>query len=119
MEDMEAYIERFVEPTIRDFEANPTSVRHAFLACVVTFHAIDYLAHPRASSGARQKARNRSPDFKLVDLIADAFKHAYTGRRDAPDLSQRDVISRPAARYGEAVWDLSRWGDDAGGVTLD
>src|SRR5712691_4497483 len=47
MEDLRQYLNDFVEPTIADFENNPASVRHAFLACVVTFHSADYLAHPR------------------------------------------------------------------------
>jgi hypothetical protein len=46
MEDLERYLDEIAEP-IKDFEAHPTSVRHAFLACVVVFHGIDYLAYPR------------------------------------------------------------------------
>src|SRR5689334_10244272 len=45
MEDLEHYLAAFVRPTIADFERNPTSLRHAFIACVVTFHSVDYLAH--------------------------------------------------------------------------
>jgi hypothetical protein len=37
------YLDDIVEPTITDFENNPTSVRHAFLACVATFHTVDYI----------------------------------------------------------------------------
>jgi len=44
VEDLERYLGEVVEPTIKDLEANRTSVRHAFLACVVTFHAVDDLA---------------------------------------------------------------------------
>jgi hypothetical protein len=35
MEDLERYLKEMVQPTVDDFEANPTSRRHAFLACVV------------------------------------------------------------------------------------
>src|SRR5262245_40695491 len=49
MEDFAYYLENFVEPTIAEFQAKPTSVRHAFLACLVTFHAVDYRAFPKAS----------------------------------------------------------------------
>ncbi len=45
MEDLERYLKTVVDPTIDDFKKNPASVRHAFLACVATFHAIDYLAY--------------------------------------------------------------------------
>ncbi len=40
--DIDRYFEQIVDPTIKDFEANPTSVRHAFLAAVAVFHTIDY-----------------------------------------------------------------------------
>jgi hypothetical protein len=66
-----------VEPTISDFEANPTSVRHAFLACVVTFHSIDYV--PKKSANRRKLFRKESPEFATVDRIAHAFKHVETG----------------------------------------
>jgi len=32
--EIERYFEQIVDPTIAGFEANPTSVRHAFLAAV-------------------------------------------------------------------------------------
>src|SRR5262249_41608096 len=73
MENLVRYLDSIVEPTIDDFRNNPTSVRHAFLACVVVFHAVDYLAFPRKSPGLRQKLGNKSPDFKLVDEVAHAF----------------------------------------------
>jgi hypothetical protein len=44
VEDLERYLGEVVEPTINELKANRASVRHAFLACVVTFHAVDYLA---------------------------------------------------------------------------
>ena len=38
---MGKYIEEMVEPTYEDFRRNENSPRHAFLACVTTYHAID------------------------------------------------------------------------------
>jgi hypothetical protein len=55
MEDLEIYVETFVEPVIADFAANRASVRHAFVPCLVTFHAVDHLAHPRNAKGLRQQ----------------------------------------------------------------
>ena len=47
MKDLEWYLGEIVDPTLKDFEDNPSSRRHAFLACVVAFcHAVDYLAYP-------------------------------------------------------------------------
>jgi hypothetical protein len=110
-----------VEPTISDFEANPTSVRHAFLACVVTFHSLDYLTHPERPASHRQWFRQASPEFAMIDRIAHAFKHVQTGHDKSAlvqPLKAEDVIERPPAIWGKAVWELSRWGDSIGGVTI-
>jgi hypothetical protein len=119
MEDLERYLDEVIEPTIRDFEANPTSVRHAFLACVAAFHGVDYLAHPKKPQRLRQQFRDQSPDFALVDHVAHAFKHVTAGNRANPELTAGEVIPRPAAKWNEAKFDLSRWDDPVGGVTLD
>jgi hypothetical protein len=120
MIDLERYIEEIVNPTIADFERNPTSRRHAFLACVAVFHGTDYLAFPNERPATlRQRFRAQSLDFAIVDRVAHAFKHVAIGPRANPSLKQGDVISRPPGVGGPAVWDLSRWDDPTGGVTLD
>ena len=120
MEDMVQYLDEMVEPTIKDFEENPTSVRHAFLACVAAFHAIDYLAYPRKRPAAlRQEFGRRSREFQIVDEVAHAFKHVAVGTRANPTLKAAEVISRPPGRLGVMVLDLSRLGDPQGGVTLN
>jgi hypothetical protein len=120
MEDLARYLDAFVEPTIKDFESNPTSPRHAFLACVATFHAVDYLEFPRRrSSQLLQQFRRESPDFAIIDNVAHAFKHVQAGDRANPRLKAAEVIARPPAVWGQMVWDLSRWDDALGGVTLD
>ena len=68
--EIERYFEQIVDPTIADLEANPTSVRHAFLAAVVVFHAIDYLD----ANSYRKQFREDNADFALVDRIAHAFQ---------------------------------------------
>jgi len=123
MEDLESYLDEIVEPTIADFEANPTSRRHAFLACVATFHSVDYLAHPgkRKPNSLSQKFNKQSADFALVDRIAHAFKHVVSGHAASPQkppLKATGVIARTPASWGTAMWGLSRWGDTVGGVTL-
>jgi hypothetical protein len=120
--EIDRYFAQIVDPTIKDFEANPTSVRHAFLAAVVVFHSVDYLA-PTKSSVLRSKFRKNCADFATVDRIANAFKHVKTGHPDNIDvqpLSADGVITRPAMYYGvSGAYGLSRWGDAIGGVTLD
>jgi hypothetical protein len=116
--DLTRYLDEIVDPTIIDLENNRTSVRHTFLACVAVFHAIEYLA-PGKSRNLRQIFRKESSDFATVDDVAHALKHVTAGRRDNPNLTATEVISRPAGKWGEAVWDLSRWDDPDGGVTFD
>jgi hypothetical protein len=119
MEDLVRYIEDIVEPTIREFEDHPTSVRHAFIACVAVYHGIDYLAFPRTKPKAlKQRFVKQSHDFAIVNRVAHAFKHVAAGPRANPSLRASDVISRPPAIWGQMVWDLSRWDDAIGGVTL-
>jgi hypothetical protein len=118
MEDLERYLNDIVEPTVKDFKDNPTSVRHAFLACVAVFHTIDYLAFPNKKArrvALRQKFGKKSPEFALVDKVAHAFKHVVAGNPKRPDLKATDVISRPPAILGEMVLDLSFLDDFVGG----
>jgi len=118
MNDALRYIETIVEPTINDFKANPTSVRHAFLACVATFHTVDYLTHPHKPATLRQKLRSKSSDFRIVDDVAHAFKHTTAGNPKKPDLKVYEVISRPPSFAGVMQVGLSFLGDKRGGVTL-
>jgi hypothetical protein len=118
VEDLVRYLEDIVEPTIKDFEEHPASVRHAFLACVATFHAIDYLAFPKRSRGLRQKFRRQSPDFATVDDVAHAFKHVVAGNRRKPNLKAQQVITRPPARAGVMMVGFSQLGDPDGAVVL-
>ena len=120
--DLRAYLLEVVRPTIAEFEANPTSRRHAFIACVVTYHCVDYLAYPDKPQNRLASFREACPGFEVVDRVAHAFKHVKTGHSENPHrqpLASGDVISRPPAVWGEAVWDLSRWDDETGGVTID
>ncbi|MDA9407926.1 hypothetical protein [Bradyrhizobium sp. CCBAU 45384] len=117
--EIERYFELIVEPTIADFEANPTSVRHAFLAALAVFHSIDYLNAKRD----RKNFRDASADFALVDRIAHAFKHVHTGHPADPNLqplSSAGVIARPPMYYTvSGAYGLSRYNDAVGGVTLE
>jgi hypothetical protein len=121
MDDARRYLNDIVEPTIKDFEDNRTSVRHAVVACIVAFHTVDYIGRAIGKFPAhlRQVFRNESGDFGVVDDVAHAVKHVSVGPRENPDLKAVEIISRPPAFWGQAVWDLSSWDDADGGVTLD
>jgi hypothetical protein len=101
------YFDDFVCPTIKDFAKKPASVRHAFLACVVTFHTVDYLAHPRTKGVKRalqlQQYAHKCPDFKIVDDVANAFKHVVRGSREG-DLKAGQVESEPAPHHADLTF---------------
>ena len=117
--DAASYIREIVEPTIADFRDHPASRRHAFLACVVTFHCIDYLT--RRPQNLRNEYRRDSPDFAIVDRVAHAFKHERSGNPNSPQnqpLHASSVFERPPATAGIAQCGLSRVGDSTGSVEI-
>lgn len=82
------YLKLIVEPTVEEFQQNPFSLRHCYLACAATYHSIDRAAEmankrPRA---LRQVWARRSMEFKLVDIVAHDFKHIHASdRKGAPN----------------------------------
>jgi hypothetical protein len=116
------YMTEMVDPTVAEFEAEPTNRRRAFLACVATYHGIDYLVSPGNPAALREQFRRESDAFALIDRVAHALKHTAAGHSLTPNnqpLSVGNVIPRPPAFFGIAVLDLSRWDDPVGGVTID
>jgi hypothetical protein len=108
--EVERFLAEIVDPTIRDFESNPASVRHAFLACLTTFHALDRFEGKR---NLRKSFRDELPEFAVVDRVAHAFKHVGTGNHKDENnqpLSDQDLIERSPARCGQARCGLSRLG---------
>jgi hypothetical protein len=117
MIDLQRYVIDFVNPTIEDFEKNPTSVRRAFLACVVAFHGVDYLAWPDEPDKLRSHLR-RDDDFRIVDDVCHAFKHVATSRRPNKGLKASDVVSCPSGAFENASFDGSYFDAETGRVTL-
>lgn len=74
MDELTRYLELIVEPTFAEFTKNPGSDRHAFLACLVTYHAIDRVSYPKKPGNLRKKW-GQHIEFKIVDIIAHHFKH--------------------------------------------
>jgi hypothetical protein len=81
----------------------------------VTFHAVDYLAHPHRPATLRQQWKSKSKAFDIVDDIAHAFKHVKVGNPVNPDLRAKEVVSMPVA-WDVATFDVSTF--DVGSVTL-
>jgi hypothetical protein len=119
--DAESYMREIVDPTINDFEANPRSRRHAFVACLVTCHCADYLALPRKAQQLRNELKKQSMAFSMIDRVAHAFKHVQSGHVNSPQdkpLNVTAVFERPPALAGVAQCGLSRCGDPVGGVEV-
>ena len=94
------FIEEIIEPTFGDFEQNPRSVRHAYLACVVTYHAIDRVAYPKRVGNMRKKWRHQSADFAKIDIIAHHFKHVLSDAEPAPSNTAERRIADGVFGWG-------------------
>jgi hypothetical protein len=77
------YIEEIVEPTFEDFRKHGTA-RHAFLACVAIYHAIDRVTYPKSPGNKRKEWGDASLEFKWVDRAAHHFKHVECDDERAP-----------------------------------
>lgn len=119
--DARRYLREILEPTLKEYANDRTSVRRAFLACVAAYHTLDHLADGKGVESLRKAIRKDCPSFRVIDQVAHAFKHKRVGHPNGElkPLAIEDVISRPPAIFGQMRFDLSRFGDKYGGVTLD
>ena len=86
MKTLARYLEVIVDPTFDDFLSNSGSFRHAYLACVAIFHAVDRAAEESGVSPAtlRQVWCRESLEFKLVDILAHHFMHVQSNDEKIP-----------------------------------
>jgi hypothetical protein len=99
----EEYMREILEPTIKDLVQNRASKRHAFLACVVTYHMIDYLCGKRRKAVVRGEYRTQSAAFAAVDRIAHGRVDAQPGaRRSALRACETPVDSSAAFAEGSS-----------------
>src|ERR1039458_2392441 len=75
MNPLSRYLALIVEPTVEEFNSNPFSLRHAFLACVATYHAIDRVTYPKSVDNLRKAWGKESMEFLIVEHVAHDFKH--------------------------------------------
>jgi hypothetical protein len=73
--DLSEYMEIIVEPTFDDFKKNSGSVRHAYVACLVIYHAVDRAAYPDEARTLAEQWRSESLAFMLIEEVAQHFKH--------------------------------------------
>jgi hypothetical protein len=108
------YLDTIVELTIEEFESARWDRRRAFIACLITFHTIDYLGLDGEKSC--KQLRSECPEFETVERVANAFKHTLS--RHKP-LAVAHVRSRPRAMAGEMRCGSSQIGDQLGAVVAD
>ena len=74
------YLDDIVEPTFEDFKRNPRSLRHAYLACLVTYHAIGRVTYPKNPGNLRKQWKKTSVQFAIVDMIYPDSAETRTDR---------------------------------------
>jgi hypothetical protein len=105
--DLVRYLEQIVEPTVEDFRRNPLSVRHAFLACVATYHAIDRATYPQKPGNLRKQWGKESLEFTIVDMVAHHFKHVRSNdERPTPGF-----IPLPSTVFGATAFNTKTFND--------
>jgi hypothetical protein len=119
--DAITYLDMIVDPTIAEFQQAPANRRRAFLACVATYHVVDYLTPGKSSGNLRRKLGSECQEFALIDRAAHAFKHMQGGNADdpiKPELKILHIFERPPAMAGIMQCGISRLGDTTGGVAI-
>lgn len=112
------YLNDIVEPTFEDFRHNPSSLRHAYLACLVTYHAIDRVTYPKSPGNLRQQWKKASVQFAIVDMIAHKVKHVVSD--DEKRLPASDIpLSRLVFGFGTLnTYALNTVALNQGGIDL-
>lgn len=75
------YLEEIVLPTIDEFQADGSSRRKAYLACIVTFHLKDYLMKDNSSGVEKAITGRAQAAFEVVSAVANGAKHSVSGRQ--------------------------------------
>jgi hypothetical protein len=103
MNDLAKYMELIVEPTWEEYKRNSVSVRHAYLACLVAYHAVDRAAYPDEPAPLAAQWREESLAFMLIDEVAQHFKHGQRrwvkkAKEENPDAL---LITHPLGLEGD------------------
>jgi hypothetical protein len=101
MNGLARYLELIVEPTFEDFKRSPGSVRHAYLACLVTYHAIDRVTYPAKPGNLLDKWRKQSIEFMLVEEVALHLKHVKSDSAKRPLPPDTLRVTHPLGLDGD------------------
>lgn len=114
----EDYAKTVVLPTVQEFLTDRGNVRRGILACVTSYHLIDYLAQAQCSPQPGKRARERdrkveaekirdqlrsicTPALEVVQGICNGTKHA-----DPVAVQEVPVFAFDVPGAG---WDQGRW----------
>ncbi len=98
MNALKRYLALIVEPTVEEFRRNPTSIRHAYLACVAAYHAVDRVTYPEHPENVTKEWREKCQEFALVELVALDFKHVKSRKHKLKAVPPRIPVGM--ALYG-------------------
>ena len=103
MNDLNEYMELIVEPTFEEYKRNSASVRHAYLACLVVYHAVDRAAYPDEATPLAELWASESLAFMLIAEVALHFKHGTRrwvkkAKEENPDAL---LITHPLGLQGD------------------
>jgi len=63
------------------------------LACVAVYHCIDRVTYPKNPGNLRKEWREKSFEFRIVDMVAHKFKHVVSDAEKEPVKSGRIPLS--------------------------
>lgn len=108
-------MDEIVIPTLRELREDRRSRRRAYLACVAVFHVKDHLKKAGEKGVEAAMRPSCGVAFDVVRGVCNATKHVQTDGSHAVTFRVGDDTDRPPARWGEALWGVSRWDDRVGG----
>jgi len=119
LDALKQYLTLIVEPTFDDFARNPRSLRHAYLACVAAYHAVDRAAFPKSPGNLKKQWRGECIEFLIVDMVAHKFKHVISDDEKSP--TKKGHIPLSSLVFGRGTLNSSPFNTRAfneGGIEL-
>jgi hypothetical protein len=108
------YFHDLIEPTLAEFEAEPTNIRRGYSACLFTYHFADAAA---AHTGRKQfeivkELAKIAPVYEVVQGIANMAKHIELTRgKVQPRIADTHTGSEAAFTDGTFWDDGTSWTD--------
>ena len=106
------YASHIVLPTVREFLSVLDDTRRAYLACIATFHLVDYVARAenvKASQIAKNMQKESGDDFDIVEGICNGSKHCGRDWGEYRHLPGSETALGPIS-YGSGFYGKGRYG---------